>query len=96
MADTETDVKKWERAIPILTFLFVVVGGIWFGGGEWRAMRDKIEWLVTENQEISTEVTRVRLRIEAIEQGNIRRRQSGPFESSNPETPQFESGGSVR
>jgi hypothetical protein len=32
-----------ERWMTVLTFVAVVIGGIWFGGGEWRGVKLMIE-----------------------------------------------------
>lgn len=39
---------SFERWISLLTFLAVIVGGIWFGGGEWRWMKVTIARVVTD------------------------------------------------
>ena len=96
MAD-DPIMTKWERVVPIATFLFVVIGGIFFFGGEWRAMSDKIERLITENRDISLDVSAVRQRIEAIEQANARRRsQTADPDTSSSRTPVFEPEWSVQ
>lgn len=81
---------KWERIIPILTFIFVIVGGIWFGGGEWRWMKENLTNLTQDVASVQTDLDAMKRQIQAIESDHLRREtEASERERTTRRTPVF-------
>lgn len=73
-----------ERYLAVIAFLFVVIGGIWFGGGEWRYVKDNIATFTHRFDLLTQDVAAVKMKIETIERQDAERRDA-VFRRANPE-----------
>lgn len=63
-----------ERWLAVISFLIFVIGGIWFGGGEWRYVKDNIAIFGHRFDHLTADIAAVKSKIEAIERQDAERR----------------------